>query len=159
MPILTNEGRVVIAESIALRSVHLAWGAGDGSWIVPPSEDAHAEALIDEIGRRTASEVSYVEPSPAGSITLPSGTYAVSATPTNHLYIVGNFDFSDAQSAVIREMAVFVGSAMVGGLPAGQKYFTPDQVITPGRMLHLEHFAPIFRSPSIRENFQVVITF
>lgn len=159
MPILTTSGRVVIAESIAERPVHLAWGTGDGAWVSPPSEDAAATELLNEIGRREASEVSYVVPDSGGDIVLPTGVYSRSVTPTNHLYVSTNFDFADASSSVIREIGLFVGTEVIGGLPVGQKYFVPAEVDAPGRLLHLENLAPIFRSPAIRENFEVVITF
>lgn len=159
MAILPKSGRVVIAESIALRPIHLSWGTGDGDWVTPPSEDADAVALLAEVGRREASEVAFVVPDVAGNIVLPSGNYTRSLTPTNHLFISTNFDFDDSPSTVIREIAVFVGSTTVGGLPEGQKYFTPGQLATTGRMLHLENLPPIFRSPAVRENFDIVITF
>lgn len=159
MPILTKSGRVVIAESISLRPIHLAWGTGDGAWETPPAEDADAVTVLNEIGRRTASSVSFVEPDEAGDIVLPTGTFIASATPTNHLLVVTNFEFTDAQSSIIRNVGIFVGSTMVGGLPEGQRYFVPAEVATPGRLMHLENIAPIFRSPAIRENFQIVISF
>lgn len=159
MPILTKLGRVVIAESISLRSIHLAWGTGDGAWLTPPPEDGDADTLLNEIGRRTASEVAFVVPDNSGDIVLPTGSFRRSDEPTNHLYIVTNFDFADAQSSVIRNVAVFVGSTMIEGLPAGQRYFTPEEVATPGKLMHLENIAPIYRSPAIRENFQIVISF
>lgn len=159
MPILTKSGRVVIAESIKLRPIHLAWGLGNGVWLTGPSEDPNATALMDEVGRRTANSVEFVVPDVAGAIVLPTGNFTVSATPTNSLLITTNFDFLDAQSSVIREYAVFVGSEMIAGLPGGQRYFVPAEVDDPGRMLYLENIVPIYRSPAIRESFQVVITF
>lgn len=159
MPILTKSGRVVIAESIAVRPLHLAWGAGDGAWITPPAEDVNATALEDEVGRRTATEVAYVVADVAGDIVLPTGTFSRSLTPTNNLYVRTAFDFADASSSVIREIGIFVGSTMVGGLPGGQQYFIPAEVATPGRLLHTENLGPIYRSPAIRESFEVVITF
>lgn len=159
MPILTKSGRVVIAESIALRAIHLAWGAGDGAWITPPAEDADATELENELGRRVASEVAFVVPDPAGDIVLPTGKFTRSLTPTNNLYVRTTFDFVDAPSDVIREIGVFVGTVTQSGLPAGQQYFTPAQVVDPGRMLHLENLPPIYRSPALKESFEIVITF
>lgn len=159
MPILTKSGRVVIAESIALRPIHLAWGTGDGAWTTPPAEDADAEIVLNEIGRRQATEVSYVVPDVDGDIILPTGTFSRSDDPTNHLFVVTNFEFEDAPSSIIRNVGIFVGSTMVGGLPGGQRYFEPAEVATPGRLMHLENIAPIYRSPAIRENFQIVISF
>lgn len=163
MPILTKSGRVVIAESIAARAVHLAWGVGDGVWTVPPSEDPDATALQAEVGRRVASEVTYAVPvtnplDPA-EIELPTGRFNRSVTPTNHLLVSASFDFADAPSSVIREIAIFSNTQVNGGLPPGQEYFLPADIASPGRMLHLENIAPIFRSPAIRESFEIVITF
>jgi len=159
MPILTKSGRVCIAESVSLRAVHIAWGTGDGSWVTPPSEDPNATALLTEIGRRTADTVAFVVPDVAGAIVLPTGSFSLSVTPTNNLYIKTSFDFADASSSVIREIGIFIGSVMVGGLPGGQRYFAPSDVADPGRLLHLENIEPIFRSPAIRESFESVITF
>lgn len=159
MPILTTSGRVVIAESIAARNIHLAWGSGNGSWNTPPSEPVGATALLNEIGRRVATEVGYATPDATGDILLPTGNFKRSATPTNHLLVVTQFDFADAPSGQIRELGVFVGTQTIAGLPPGQSYFTPAQISNPGRLLHLEYIAPIFRSPAIRENFEIVISF
>lgn len=159
MPILTSTGRVVIAESISLRPIHLAWGLGDGAWTSPPAEALGATALINEIGRRKVTEVGFVVPDIAGEIVLPTGTFTRSLTPTNHLYCRTEFDFADASSSVIREIGLFVGTTVVGGLPPGQNYFTPAQIATPGKILHLENLAPIYRSSAIRPSFEVVITF
>ena len=159
MPILTNSGRVVIAESIALRPLHLAWGTADGAWTSPPTESAGATSLLAEIGRRASSEVTYVTPDTGGDVILPTGTYSRSSIPTNHLLAVFNFDFGDSSSSEIREIGIFAGSVAVSGLPSGQKYFSPAQIATTGRLLHLENITPIFRSPAVRENFEIVITF
>lgn len=159
MTILVQSGRVAIAESLAARPLHVAWGAGDGAWLTPPSEDGSATSLLSEIGRRQVGSVLYVLPDVAGLIVLSNGSFTQSATPTKYLYLRTEFDFLEAQSAVIREIAVFVGSTTVGGLPAGQRYFVPAEVATPGRMLSMQNIVPIYRSPAIRENFEIVIQF
>lgn len=160
MAIFTTKGREIIAESIAARPIHLAWGTGDGSWITPPSEPSSATALLNEVGRRLPTSVGYVVPDVAGTIILPSGNrYTVSGSPTNHLYLKFNFDYADAPSSVIRETAVFVGSTMISGLPGGQKYFLPAEVATPGKLMRLQYAAPIYRSPETQANFDIVISF
>lgn len=159
MAILTKSGRVVIAESILLRSIHVAWGSGDGTWISPPAESPDATALMAEVGRRTATSAVYVTPDAAGTIVLPGGAkFSISGTPTNSVMVTADFDFADAPSSVIREFAVFVGGTIIGGLPGGQNYFIPAEVATPGRLLHIENIQPIFRSPAIRETFKTVVT-
>lgn len=159
MPILTRSGRVVIAESIASRPLHLAWGLGDGAWSSPPAESLDATELTDEVGRRTVTEVGFVVPDNAGDIVLPTGTFSRSVTPTNHLYCRTAFDFADASSAVIREIGLFSGTTVVDGLPPGKNYFLPSEIDNPGRLLHLENMVPIYRSPAIRPSFEIVITF
>jgi hypothetical protein len=160
MPILTRSGRVVIAEAIQLRPVHFAWGTGDNAWTTsPPAEDIDATALMNEIGRRTADEVAYVVPDEDGLIVLPSGSFTLSPTPTRHLYCRVRFGFTDAPTSVIRELAIFVGTETDSGLPPGQRYFLPAEITDPGRILHLEHFQPIYRSTVNEESFEVVITF
>lgn len=163
MPILTKSGRVALAESLALRPLHLAWGTGDGSWTTPPAENADQTALQNEVGRRLVNEIAFavavLNPLDPAEIELPTGRFNRSVTPTNNLLIVTNFDFADASSSVIRELGLFAGSTVVGGLPAGQKYFLPAEVATPGRLVHLENITPIFRSPAIRESCEIVITF
>lgn len=159
MPILTKSGRIVIAESISERPLHLAWGKGDGAWVTPPAEDPDATELQDEVGRRVPDQVAYVVPDAAGLIVLPTGKFSLSVTPTNHLYMTFRFDFLEAQGEVIQEVGVFAGTVVNTGLPPGQEYFTPAQVQTPGRLLHLENLSPIFRSPAVRESFEIVISF
>lgn len=159
MPILTRSGRVVIAESIASRPLHLAWGLGDGAWASPPAESLDATELTEEVGRRIVTEVGFVVPDNAGDIVLPTGTFSRSVTPTNHLYCRTAFDFADASSAVIREIGLFSGTTVVDGLPPGKNYFLPSEIDNPGRLLHLENMVPIYRSPAIRPSFEIVITF
>lgn len=160
MATFPKSGRVVISESIGLRPLHVAWGLGDGAWTTTiPAEDPNALELMDEIGRHTVTSVSYVTPDPLGTIVLPSGNYMPSATPTNHLLISATFDFADAPSSVIREVAIFAGTELVAGLPPGQRYFVPAEVADPGRLLYIENIAPIYRSPAVQETFKTVITF
>ncbi len=161
MAILTTSGRVAIANALSKLPFHFAWGTGDGDWVTPPAESPSATALLAEVGRRTATQWAYVVPDPAGTIEVTTGKFSLSPgnAPTNHLWVTANFDFTDAPGDVIREVAVFSDSEMVGGLPVGQKYFLPADVADPGIMVYLENITPIFRSPAIQENFEAVITF
>lgn len=162
MAILPNQGRVAIAYSIKSLPLHCAWGTGDGAWtsVVPP-ENPDATGLMAEIGRRTVTAIDYVVPDPAGAIIVSTGTFKLSpgGAPTKWVWIRTTFDFGDASSSVIREMAVFVDTKVQAGLPPGQAYFTPGQITDPGLLLYLENQTPIFRSPAIQENFEAVIAF
>ena len=160
MAILTKAGRTAIAEAIKAEALHLAWGPGDGSWTSAPSESPDATAVTSEIGRRQVTSAEYVVPDSDGTIEIPGvGLFSISATPTNRLLITTQFDFADAPTAVIRQIGLFVGTTLVSGLPAGQRYFVPSEVATPGRLLQLENRAPIYRNSGTRERFEILIAF
>ena len=160
MAILTRSGRAAIASAIKNQALHLAWGIGDGAWTVPPSESAAQTELAGEVGRRTVTSAQFVTPDQNGSIDIVgAGKFSPSVAPTNNLFIVCQFDFADASSEVIRETGIFVGTVTETGLPAGQRYFTPDQIQDPGFLLELENREPIYRSSGTRERFELLVTF
>jgi hypothetical protein len=160
MSILTRSGRTAIAQSIKSQPLHLAWGSG-GSWTttVPP-ENADATALLAEVGRRTVTQCEYVTPDNSGDIEIiGAGKFSISSTPTNMLWAMTRFDFGDASTATIREIGLFVGTVVQSGLPSGQRYFTPSQITSSGTLLQLENLAAIYRSPSERQTFEMLIIF
>lgn len=160
MAILTNSGRVAMAQSVKAQPIHLAWGSGSAAWdTTPVPESITATALLAEIGRRAATYVQYCEPNEAGAIIVPTGRFSETATPTKHLYMRFAFDFTDAPTSTIRELAVFVGTQIAAGLPAGQMYFEPGQVTNPGTLLVIEHIQKFERSASVRQTFEFVVTF
>ena len=161
MATLPLSGRAAIANAISKRPLHIAWGSGDGAWLTPPSESPSATALQAELGRRTATQWLFVVPDAAGSISVSSGRYSPSPgnAPTRHLYVTVDFDYAEASSAVVREVAVFSDTVVASGLPPGQMYFTPGQLTHPGIMMYVQNLVPIFRNPQTTENFSVVITF
>lgn len=157
--IITQSGREAIAEEISTSGLMLAWGPGDGSWTTPPTEDESARSLISELGRRLPNEISFVTPSPTGDIIIPGAKYARSSTPTRWLFVSTTFDYADESTATIRQTAIFKGTVLVGGLPSGQRYFTPANISSPGKMLELANLIPIPRSNLNRETFNYVIEF
>lgn len=160
MAILPKSGRAAIAKAIKTQPIHLAWGLGDGAWTTPAAENTLATHLINEVGRRTAMEVSFVTPDANGEIAVDSaGRFSRTTTETNQLYMVFKFDFANAADKVIREIGVFVGTQTAANLPAGQVYFTPAEVTAQGTLLQLENKSPIYRSASTRETFEILITF
>jgi hypothetical protein len=168
--ILTSSGRAAIAQSIAAQPIHFAWGSGDSTWdTTPQPENADATGLTNELGRRTATSVQFVTPSDTGDIIVPvfndsdgntvSKRFALSGDPTPHLYMRFNFDFTDAPASVIREIAIFVSTVVQQGLPAGQMYFTLEELSDPGNLLAIEHLSDsILRSPNSRQSFEFVFT-
>lgn len=160
MAILTSSGRAAVAASIKAMPLHLGWGAGLSAWdAVPEPEPILATTLQSEIGRRELTQSLYCVPDVNGEIIVPTGRFSISVEPTNNLYLRFNFDFADASSSDIREVGVFVGTVVNGGLPAGQKYFTLDQLQAPGQLLALERIPKFSRNAAVRQTFEFVITF
>lgn len=160
MATLVTSGRTAIAASVKDRDIYMGWGSGNPSWdSVLIAETPSKDALLAPVGYRKLTESAFCLPDEEGGIVVPTGRFAISATPTNHLYLRFTFDFDDSPSAAIRETAVFVDTEVVSGLPLGQMYFAPGQVTDPGTMLLAENIAKINRTPATRETFEFVVTF
>lgn len=124
-----------------------------------PPEPIAQTGLLREVGRRVVDEAHFVAPDPEGEIVVPTGRYATSTTPTNHLFVRVRFDFEDAATAIVREQGLFVGTQTDSSLTIGQKFFIPAQISDPGILLVLQNSVPIVRQPSTRETFEFVVTF
>ncbi|MNE25961.1 hypothetical protein D3C81_1636360 [compost metagenome] len=160
MAILTNSGRAAVAAAVKAQALHMAWGSGDPAWDTTPiTEPAEATALINEIGRRRATQVLFCTPNAQGELVVPTGRFTVSVEPTKYLYMRFSFDFVDAPASTIREVAVFVGTVPKGTVPPGQDYIVPSEVENPGQMLALEYIAKMERSADVRQQFEFVIQF
>ena len=159
MAVLTTSGRIAMAVAIKARPLFLAWGTGSPDWDEAPiAESLDATGLTQEIGRVAVTVTGYATPDPLGIIEVPTGFFSLSDDPTNHLYLRFDFGFADAADQVISEAGLFIDSVIQTGLPAGQRYFTPDQVVSPGSLVALEHFPPVIRSSLKREQFEFVLT-
>lgn len=159
MAILTTAGRIAMAMAIANEPIHLGWGSGDPAWdVTPEPEDIADTALVNEIGRRTITALEYCLPDVGGEIEVPNGRFTVSPTPTNYLYMRFRFDFADASSSTIREIGIFMNTAIGSGLPPGQMYFLPEEIQDSGRLLAVERIPALIRSASVRETFEFVLT-
>lgn len=160
MPAKQLDGRVLLAQLVSGQPIHVAWGEGLAAWdAAPEPEPVNASALLAEIGRRTATEVGFVEPDPNGPIETPQGNFKPSATPTRWLYIRVVFAFDEAPAARIRELGVFIGTQLQAGLPAGQRYFTPDQIANPGKLYLLDRSQQFDRNGAVRPAFEYVLPF
>lgn len=168
---LTKSGRAAIASAIAARPLHLAWGSGLQEWdeegFALPSL-VEATALTNEVGRRAVTRVGFVDPDNEGDIVVPVGInpdgsvqsarYRQTEEVTPFLYVRVNYEFADASSAVIRELGVFMDTAVDPSLPPGQTYFTPAEIANPGRLLAAQIILPaINRSPSVRQTIEFVL--
>lgn len=138
----------------------MAWGGGNTAWdTTPEPEDTNATALVDELGRRRATQVLFCTPDPLGELVVPTGRFTASLTPTKYLYMRFAFDFTDAAASTIREVAVFIGTVAKDTVPPAQDYLIPFDVQDPGMMLALEHIPKLIRSASVRQQFEFVIQF
>ena len=172
---VTEQGRIAMAVAIAARPLHIAWGLGDEAWdSMDPLEWpslVKATALVNEVGRRKPSVVGFVTPDDNGSIVVPvekrvteEGTvevvtkrYAYSAEPTAYLYLRADFDYSDAPTATLREVGVFMDTEVSPDCPAGQLYFRPDEIVNAGRLFAAQILdEPIFRSPNRKIGIELV---
>lgn len=162
MAIKTLSGRGAIAKALLLQSasMYLAWGAGDADWdgeIASYPVTDSMTALVDEIGRRKLTFGCYATPDEDGDLITPSGSFIESIEPTAYLFTRFTFDTTDAPSATLREIGLFVFCEPIAGLPAGQKYFTPAQIDDPGIMISVERFEPITRTPDATQSFGFVL--
>lgn len=161
MAILVDSGRVAIAQALASGPLYLAWGSGLAAWDTAlEPEPIDATALVTEFGRRLAATQGYCTPDAAGEIvTQEGGRYRESAAPTKWLFLRFSFDFADGGNEVVRELGVFAHVTVDPALPPGQRYFTPDQIVDPGKLLLLERLArPTYLSNSQRNIYETVFT-
>jgi hypothetical protein len=159
MAILVSSGRAALAAALMDSPFYLAWGSGDPDWDDTPIEPSiNTTSLLNETGRHIATTVGFCDSDPDGEIVVPNGRFTQSVTPTNHLHITVNFDFTDGVGLVIREIGLFSGGTTDPDLPPGQLYFEPADVVTPGMLTLLEYVPKITRTGSVRQSFDFVLT-
>jgi hypothetical protein len=123
-----------------------------------PPLAAENVALVNEIGRRVAATVEFVNPDDNGNLYTPGGQrWSISTEATRYLYVAVLFDFLEAQDETIREVGIFVDTVRKAGVPEGQLYLTPNEIEEPGYLLLLDRMAGVPRSPSKREGFSYVL--
>lgn len=166
---ITQLGRAAMAKAIAKCTLHIAWGSGMDAWDEPGAEIPsyiNASSLVTEVGRRIPAIVGFVTPDDAGGIIIPVGQnaegkvltarYRMADEPTPYLYFRADYDFDDAQNAIIREVGVYVDPVVKEGLPSGQMYFTPSQIEQPGLLFCAQRIDTILRSASQQQSIQFV---
>lgn len=124
-----------------------------------PPESITGTQLVNRVGLRTMDTVVFAVPDKHGELQTPQGNFRISDTPTPALYVSCRFDFSDAADETIQELGVMVGAVMKPDLPAGQRYFMPDQVEQAGTLLLVAHIPPLVRTATTREAFSFVVSF
>jgi len=161
MQILQQNGRKLLAKALRALPVHVAWGRGDGAWGQnPPATPSIQIGMLDEIGRRLATEVAYVVPATEldGEIELPGKRfYKRSAVPSEYVYVRATFSFEDAQGETVRECGVFFGTVAKADVPAGQRFLTPAQIENAGDVYSLEYRAAVLRSGTVKGHEEIVI--
>ena len=161
MATLQDDGRIGEAEMLLSMPIYVAVGRGRPAWdAAAEPEPTNSARLTDEIGRRLATQVQFVVPDPAGDVETPQGNYKASAQPTKWVHVRMVLGFDDAIGETIRETGVYFGCQPKAGLPAGQRFFTPDQFDKNGRLKLLNHErVKLVRDAGIRETFEYVFPF
>lgn len=160
MAILTESGRIAVAQYISEQPLHMAWGNGSTSWdVTPVLPNVDDTALVAEIGRLRATTIQFAVPSTTGTIDLPEGKFNISLTPTKFLLLNFEFAYTHAVGQDIREMAVFVGTTLKAGVPVDTAYLTPAQLASAGRMMVVERVAKFTRQANTKQKFTYVIQF
>ena len=162
MPALSTDGRIGECEIFIGLPLMFAWGRGDPAWDVEPEpEPTNATALVDEIGRRWATQAQFVYPDPDGPIEMPGGQrYSPSPVPTAFAYVRCVFNYLEGNGETIREIGVFFNRQPAAGLPPGQLYFTPDQIAASGRLKLLDRpQTKIVRDQNVKQTFEYVLPF
>lgn len=156
--IYPNEGRKFMAYSLQqlASSVYVAWGNGSAGWdTTPVAATVSDTGLVAEHGRRKAAQVAFATVNAGGTIILDSGTYSLSVSPTNLLYVLGQFTLTDAVGEIIREVGVFGGTVLNGGV-SDTSYVLPAQR-TAGYLMAVNRFTKFTRTNTARQNFEFVI--
>lgn len=154
-----NSGRQFIATALKDKAtgIYVAMGNGSVAWDATPVDpDVYVTSLTAEHGRRKASQVQYATPDAGGTINTDLGVFSTTGTPTNYLYILGQFDFSDAVGQTIREVGVFGGVVLNGGV-SDTGYILPAQISQAGTLLSVSRFVSFVRSNTVRQNFEFII--
>ncbi len=159
MSIFTNAGRAVLADLVASRPLHLALGDGGDEQILP-QPDYDAKSLIGEIGRKAVARVLFVVPDDNGVLILPGDKrYAMSESPTRHLYLDFAFDYDDGVGGQVREIGVFVDTKAVDGME-NKSFLLPDEIEERGELLLLEHLEdPDTYNPRKKGSYEIVLSF
>jgi hypothetical protein len=126
--------------------------------VEPDAASPAVTALLDEVGRKRVLTKHFVTPSDEGTIQVETGKFAISATPTKHIAVEVTFLPEEAPTAIIRELGLFADTEVQEGLPPGQQYFTPSEVVSPGTLIRLTNRENIIRNATARETFFLVLS-
>ena len=158
---LVDDGRTAFAVGFVNEDLHLAWGEGDPDWDDPVAYPAGAPmpavgdtALEDEVGRRVVTQAAYVTPEVTGELEFPDANFSLSLVPTRRIYIRTAFLKTEAPTATIREVGLFMGTQTL----SVDDYLEPGDITDPGRLVVLYRFSGIPRSSDRREVFEFIIT-
>lgn len=114
-----------------------------------PQPDLTTQVLVGEVGRVPVSSVLYIQPFEeagdpgAGFVMIEGVKYALSAAPTRMLLFQAQLAATDGVGDPIREYALFSGCAVDPGLPPGQAYFAPADIVEAGVCVIQKHRSPV----------------
>lgn len=124
----------------------------------PPAPNLEHTKLYREVGRRKVMMSKFVVPDVSGAYVTTNGRWSEVGYPTPYLYLYIGYDLTDAQTATIYQLGLFLGTVPSAGNEA-KIYLLPSEIDEEGDLLSLEHVSPIYRNSSTREIHEIVITF
>jgi hypothetical protein len=157
--VFPDVGRAFLAQAAKLQAsnIYVAMGSGSAGWdttMVDPTTGL--TALQAEIGRRPVYRVAYAATTGSGSpIVTDLGTFYETATPTNYLYVLGQFEYADGADETMREIGIFGGVTVQAGQEGN--FVSGAQVTNAGRLMAVTRFEGIVKSPTLKYSFEFVI--
>lgn len=162
MATLTDSGRAALAEALKGENLYLGLSSGKVTWDSADTFEAETRALTDitnAICFVKITDKQFVSSNNQGSIILPQGRFEISNVATPNLYLKASLNFTEATTAVIREVAVFKDIVLNNTVTEGQTFFDTSHVTSHGQLVFIDRqTSPINRSAGRRETFEFVIT-
>lgn len=162
MATLTDSGRAALVESLLNENLYVGLATGLETWDDPETFQAESREITDitnAICFIKINDKQFVSANEQGSIILPQGRFEISNTPTPNMYLKASLNFTEAPTAIIREVAVFKDIQLKESVLPGQIFFTTADVQSHGHLIFIDRqTTPINRSAGRRETFEFVIT-
>jgi len=126
---------------------YIAWGIGDGAWTSAPEPDQTATTLVGHLGHFKAT-AQFVVPDVAGVLISANGDkWTVSGSPTRFIFVSSDYDYTDEDTAVIREIAIYTDATPAGGHES-DNYLPVANLSVLGQLWTIENIAPLTRAVS-----------
>lgn len=120
-------------------------------------KDNNQTTLVRELGRRQATVKEYVIPDNAGPVSINGENWTAVNYPTRYLHLSFRFTDTENLNTTIYQVAAFVGTTRAAGVPSGQEFLLPAQVLSPGLAYFMDYIPPTVRNVGHAESFDYII--